>query len=161
MEVLDVSGAVESVLGDWVDGGCWAVDELCSRLFGGGGFLCLGGEEFSLTFPSSANLAPVGVRVDATAAAFANLPRAGDSSRVPHPDSVVVPVSAAAAPLIPRQPRPATHTAGFRIRRTQRPLIAGTPPRVMPIGANPASTSALLDRRPAASTGAHRDSFPS
>lgn len=161
MEVLDVSWSVESVLGDWGDGGCWAVDELCSRLFGGLGFLCLGGAELSFTFPACANLAPVGVRVDIAAAAFANLPRAGDSSRVPHPDPVVVTVSATAAPLIPRQPRPSAHTAGFRIRRTQRPRIAGTPPLVVPVGANPASTGTLLDRCTAASTGVHYDSLPS
>lgn len=84
MEVLDVSGAVEGVLGDWVDGGCGAVDELCRGLFGGGGFLCLGGSELSFTFPSVADFAPVGVRVDVASASAADFPRAGDSSRVPH-----------------------------------------------------------------------------
>ena len=161
VEVLDVSWAVEGVLGDWVCGGVWAVDEFCRGLCGGGGFLCLGVSAFSLTFPSSADLAPVGVRVDVAAATSTDFPRAGDSSRVPHPDPVVVPVSAASATLIPRQVRAATHTASLRIRRTQRPRIAGTPPLVVPVGANPASTGTLLDRRPAASTGTHRDSFPS
>jgi len=164
VEVLDISWTVEGVLRDWVAGGVRAVDELYrSRRcrYGSLRFLCLGGSTFSLTFPSSANLAPIGVRVDVAAAAFADFPRAGDSSGVSHAEPVVVPVSATAAPLIPRQVRAATHAAGFRIRRTQRPLIAGTPPLVVPVGANPASTSPLFDRCPAASTGTHRDSFPS
>ena len=161
MEVLDVSGTVEGFLGDWLCGGGRSVDEFGSRLCGGEGFLCLGGSAFSCAFPSSANFAPVGVRVDVSSAAFADFPRAGDSAGVSPADPVVVTVSATVAPVIPRQPGASAFVAGFRIRQRHRPLIAGTAPLVVPVGANPASTSAFLDRCSAAGTGIHYDSFPS
>ena len=165
MEVLDVSGAVEGVLGDGVYGGGWPVDKFCRRGRGWGSslrFLCLGGFSVcSCLLSSGAELAPVGVCVDVAAAAFADFPWAGDTSRVSYTAPVVVAVGAGSATLIPRQVRAAALVAGFRIRRRGRPLIASPPPHVVPVRANPASTSPLLNRCSTAGTGVHDDSFPS